>query len=137
MGGGAPTRVSAHVHRKLFLGIGPLARTYCGACAAYLAEPSRSAQGSVVCLKSRSRVSTSARRPEDYVSQGAERGSALGEASLLASEIPRGPCCGPDSCDMAHVVRNSNEMVPGSKSLALITYPGSPATHIARWATVS
>lgn len=41
--------------------------------------------------KSRSRVPTRARRPEDYGSQSAERGAVLGEASLGPLSSPESP----------------------------------------------
>lgn len=38
---------------------------------------------------------------------------------------------------MARVVQSVREVVSGSKPDALVTYPGSPATHIAGWAAAS
>lgn len=67
-----------------------------------------------MCSKSRSRVPTRARRPEDYGSQSAERGAVLGEASLGPLSSPESP-----SLDrtlvlcMARVVQTVPEVVLG------------------------
>lgn len=68
-----------------------------------------------MCSKSRSRVSTLARQPEDYVSQSAERGTALSEASPVPLRSLKGPALDSD------LARGGLECQSGSKPDAFIT----------------
>lgn len=86
-----------------------------------------------MCSKSRSRVPTRTRRPEDYGSQSAERGAVLGEASLGPLSSRESPSLD-RTLAMARVVQTVPEVVLGKSchlccrlGCCLPDYPGGAA----------